>query len=322
MKRIGVLCSGGDSPGMNAALRALVLSAEKQGLEVFGIRDGYEGLVKNKMRRLPEKAVYQIAHYGGTILGSARSKSFMKKKGREKAYANLKKRNVEALVVIGGDGTFAGADVFTKEFKIPIVGLPGTIDNDLFGTDSTIGYDTALNTAVSAIDKIRDTASSHNRLFFVEVMGKDAGFIALRSGIASGAEAILVPETPTHLEDLFEQLKKGRARSHKGGIILVAEGDDAGGAFEIAEKVKQKFPKYDCRVTVLGHVQRGGSPSAYDRVLASRLGMSAVEYLMAGKHNVMLGIRHKAVIPTPFDQAIKHHKNLNQALVHLAELLN
>ena len=280
--KIGVMTSGGDSPGMNAAIRAVVRTAIFCGLDVYGIYRGYEGLIDNHIEQMYSHSVSNIIQRGGTILKTARSKRFMEYQGRLQAFNNLKEHNIDALVAIGGNGTFTGASVFNKEFDFPIIGLPGTIDNDLFGTDSTIGYDTAINTVVEAADKIRDTATSHERLFFLEVMGRDAGFIALRSGIACGAEFILVPETTTYIDNLARLLRHDWRKNKTSGIVIVAEGDDMGGAYEVAKKVKEKIPEIDTRVTILGHIQRGGSPSAYDRVLASSLGFLAVKGLLDG----------------------------------------
>lgn len=322
MKKIGVFTSGGDSPGMNACIRAVVRTAIYNGVEVIGVKRGYNGLIENDFIELTSHSVANILQKGGTILKSARSESFMTKEGRKTAFETIKNTGIEGIIAIGGDGTFTGAHVFNKEFDLPFIGIPGTIDNDLFGTDETIGYDTALNTVVDAVDKIRDTASSHNRLFFVEVMGKDAGFIALRSGIGVGAEAVLVPETKTYVTKLIAKLEAGRRKSKTSGIVIVAEGDDAGGAFEIAKKVKEKFDFYDTRVSVLGHLQRGGKPSARDRVLASQLGFSAVENLLAGETNKMVGLVNNKVILTPFENAIKHNKVLNSNLLKLVEVLS
>ena len=282
INKIGVFTSGGDAPGMNAAIRAVVRTAINYGAEVYGIMQGYDGMINGNFKKLTSADVSGIIQRGGTILQSARSKDFMTKEGREQAYENIQKEGIEAIVAIGGDGTFTGANIFSKEFNIPIIGIPGTIDNDLFGSDATIGYDTAMNTVVDAIDKLKDTAGSHNRLFFVEVMGRDAGFIALNTGIATGAECILIPETKTYLNDLKITLKENRAKGKTSGIIIVAEGDDEGGAYEIAEKIKEIDNSYSTRVTVLGHIQRGGSPSLADRVLASQLGFYAVEALFLG----------------------------------------
>ena len=322
MKRLGVFTSGGDSPGMNAAIRAIVRTAMHHKLEVFGIYDGYEGMIDNSIERLDHKSVANIIQKGGTFLRSSRSARFMTEEGRNKAYANLKENGIEGLVAIGGDGTFKGALEFSKEHEISVIGLPGTIDNDLLGTDYTIGYDTCLNTIVEAVDKIRDTATSHNRLFVVEVMGKDAGFIALRSGIASGAEAVLFPETKTYMDQLLNKLEIGRRKSKTSGIIIVAEGDDSGGAYVVSEEIKKKFPHFDVRVTILGHIQRGGSPSAYDRVLASRLGFGAVHALLEGKRNVMLGILSGNYAYTSFEKSLKHHQKINPYLLNLIEILS
>ncbi|MEM6804842.1 MAG: 6-phosphofructokinase, partial [Bacteroidota bacterium] len=274
MKSIGVYTSGGDAPGMNACVRAVVRTCIYHGIEVWGIRRGYEGMIESDFVKMDASSVSNIIQRGGTILKSSRSDRFRTVEGRKKAFKNLKKAGIEGMVAIGGDGTFAGARAFSSEHPIPIVGAPGTIDNDLYGTDFTIGYDTALNTAMEGIDKIRDTADSHSRIFFVEVMGRDAGFIALNSGIAAAAEAVLIPEEETIIEDIIKKLEQGRQKD--SNIIVVAEGDDAGGAFEVAKKVEEKYD-YQTRVVVLGHIQRGGSPTCADRVLASRMGMAAVE---------------------------------------------
>ncbi|TXB66920.1 6-phosphofructokinase [Vicingus serpentipes] len=322
MKKIGVFTSGGDAPGMNAAIRAVVRTCFYNNIEPYGIYEGYKGLIAGEIYLLTSKDVGNVIQRGGTFLKSARCKEFHTKKGRQQAYDNIKKHELDGIVAIGGDGTFTGANIFNREFNIPFVGLPGTIDNDLFGTDYTIGYDTALNTVIEAVDKIRDTANSHNRLFLVEVMGRDAGFIALRSGIAVGAEAILIPETQTYINELVAKLESGTKNHKNSMIVIVAEGDDAGGAYEIAEQVKQKCPNYDARVTVLGHIQRGGSPSALDRVLASRLGNAAVDALLANKTNLMIGVVNNQISYTPFSKAIKHHQKLNTDLLDLAEILS
>lgn len=321
MKKIAVLTSGGDSPGMNACIRAVVRTAIYHKMEVVGIVHGYNGMIGGEFVPLNAKSVANIINRGGTFLKTARSKEFMTLAGQKKALANLKKHKIEGLVVIGGDGSFKGALEFSKMCKIPIVGCPGTIDNDLIGTDFTIGYDTAINTVVEAVDKIRDTADSHDRLFFVEVMGRDAGLIALRSGIGVGAECILMPETKTDLKDLIKRLKNGR-KSKSSKIIIVAEGDEAGGAFTIAEHVKQQLPDYDTRVTVLGHIQRGGNPSAMDRVNSSRMGFAAVEALLEGKKNVMIGIINKKIAYTPFENAVKHTQRLDPDLIRMLEILS
>ena len=321
MKSIAVFTSGGDSPGMNACIRAVVRTCLHQGITVYGIMHGYQGMIENRVKELTSDDVGNILQRGGTTLKSSRSKDFFTKEGRQKAFDNLKQHGIEGVVAIGGDGTFAGAKVFTEEFNIPCIGLPGTIDNDLIGTDYTIGYDTALNNVIEAVDKIKDTAASHDRLFFVEVMGKDAGFIALRSGIGVGAAAILIPEVNTDLNQLIKNLSAAYTRKKSSSIIMVAEGDDAGGAYKIAEKVKAHLPQYDTRVSILGHQQRGGSPSALDRMLASQLGYEAVKALLNGKHSVMVGIVNKEVCYTPFDHAIKHHDKVNKDFLKLAEIL-
>ena len=322
MKKIAVLTSGGDAPGMNACIRAVVRGGIFYGLEVIGIIRGYEGMIDGDFIEMKSNTVSNIIQRGGTILKSARSKRFMDAAWREKAYENLKEKEIDAVIVIGGDGTFKGASVFSNEYKIPFIGIPGTIDNDLVGTDFCIGYDTAINTVVQAVDKLRDTADSHDRLFFVEVMGRDAGFIALRSGIGVGAEAILVPETKTYIDDLITTLERGWERKKTSSIIIVAEGEEEGGAYEVARKVKEKFDHYDIRVSVLGHLQRGGSPTCMDRIIASRLGLGAVEAVLADKKNVMIGIIDKQLHYTPFDRASKHHKKINAELLRLAEVLS
>lgn len=321
MKKIAVMTSGGDSPGMNACVRAVVRTGIYHGLEVFGIMRGYEGMIDGEFKRMESVDVSNIIQRGGTVLKTARSQAFMTEEGRKKAYENLKKNGIEGFVAIGGDGTFRGATVFEKEFGISCVGVPGTIDNDLYGTDYTLGFDTAINTAIDAIDKIRDTAISHNRLFFVEVMGRDAGFIALSTGIAGGAEAIVIPETETDIENLISILQKGWAHQKSSAIVIVAEGDERGGAFEIAKLVKEKFDHYDTRVSVLGHIQRGGNPTVRDRILGSRLGMAAVEALMDGKKNVMAGLISDEVAFTPFANATKHHMEINKQMLQLVEIL-
>ena len=321
ISRIGVFTSGGDAPGMNAAIRAAVRTAIFEGLEVFGIYRGYEGMIDGQIEQMYSSSVSNIIQRGGTILKTARSKRFMEKEGRLQAFRNLEENKIDALVAIGGNGTFTGSAILDKEFGIPTVGLPGTIDNDLFGTDATIGYDTAVNTVVEAADKIRDTATSHDRLFFIEVMGRDAGFIALRSGIACGAEFILVPETTTYIDNLARLLRHDWRKSKTSGIVIVAEGDEAGGAYEIAAKMKERVPELDTRVTILGHIQRGGSPSAYDRVLASTLGYAAVKALLDGQRDVMAGIVDRVVVFTPFENAVKHHKDINRPLLEMSRIL-
>lgn len=322
IKCVGVLTSGGDAPGMNAAIRAVVRGCIYNNLRVIGIKKGYQGLINDEMEEMFSKSVSNIIQTGGTILKSARSMEFKTKEGRKKAYENLQKRGIDALVVIGGDGTFTGARIFGEEFNIPIVGIPGTIDNDLYGTDYTIGYDTALNTVVQAVDKIRDTATAHSRLFFIEVMGRDAGFLALRSGIASGAEAILVPEIKTDYSQLDRFLQNEYRKTKSSSIVLVAEGDEIGGAIKIAERVGRDHPEYDVRVTILGHIQRGGSPSAFDRVVASQLGVAAVSALLDGQRNIMVGLSDRKVVHTPFNQALKNKKSLNPQLLELTNILS
>ncbi|HOX78723.1 MAG TPA: 6-phosphofructokinase [Bacteroidales bacterium] len=322
IKRIGVLTSGGDAPGMNAAIRAVVRTGIYHGLEVYGIYKGYSGLIQGLIEPLHSRSVSNIIQRGGTILKTARSEEFRTQEGRKKAHENLIKHNIDALVVIGGDGTFTGAKIFQEEFNYPIVGLPGTIDNDLYGTDYTIGYDTAVNTVVDAVDKIRDTADSHDRLFIIEVMGRDAGFIALRSGIATGAEKILIPESVTYTDELIEKLRTDYANNKTSGIIIVAEGDDLGGGFDVARVIKEHFPQYDTRVTILGHVQRGGSPSAFDRTMASAMGYQAVLALKDGVRGVMVGSINRKVSYTPFEKAIKLHQSINEELLEIAEVLS
>lgn len=319
--KIAVFTSGGDAPGMNAAIRAVVRAAIYNKKEVCGILKGYEGMIDGLFWEMDSHSVSNIIQRGGTILKSARSERFRTKEGRKQAYENLKANKIDALVAIGGDGTFTGAHIFSEEYGIPVVGIPGTIDNDLFGTDYTIGYDTAINTAVEAIDKIRDTADSHDRLFFVEVMGRDAGLIALRSGIAGGAEAILVPETRTDIDKVIEILSKGWRHNKSSSIVVVAEGDQIGGAIKLAELVKEKFDYYDTRVSILGHMQRGGNPSTQDRVMASRMGIAAVEALINGRSDVMVGIVHKDVNYTPLESAVKYNIEINKNLLHMVEIL-
>ncbi len=320
IKKIAVLTSGGDAPGMNAAIRAVTRTAIYNKLEVIGIREGYKGMIEKSFMPLWSNDVSDIIQRGGTILKTARCMEFKTPEGRQIAYNNLKEIGVNGVVVIGGDGTFTGARIFNEEFDIPFVGIPGTIDNDLYGTDYTIGYDTALNTVVEAVDKIRDTASAHNRMFFIEVMGAEAGFIALRSGIATGAEAIIIPEVSDEVEKLNQLLESGR-RQRASNIVIVAEGDKEGGAYALAGRVKERYPGYDIRITVLGHLQRGGSPSAFDRVTASRLGYAAVEALMDDQKSVMLGLQNNEVVLVPFRKAVKLHKNVSRSLLEIAEVL-
>lgn len=321
MKRVGVLTSGGDSPGMNAAIRAVVRSCRYYNLESVGILQGYEGLIQNDMLTLGPRSVKNIINQGGTILKTARSEEFRTIEGRKKAYQNIQKNNIDGLIVIGGDGSFKGANIFHQEFNLPFIGIPGTIDNDIFGTDYTIGYDTALNTVVEAVDKLRDTATSHDRVFFVEVMGRDAGFIALNSGIASGAQNILIPEKKDHINELIQSLEQSAKSGKKSSIVVVAEGEELGNVYELAKQVKAKHPDYDIRVTVLGHIQRGGNPSCQDRVLASRLGIAAVEALMKGKTNVMTGLRSNRIVYTPIEEAIQKHHSIDNELFKVAKIL-
>jgi 6-phosphofructokinase len=322
IKKIGVLTSGGDAPGMNAAVRAVTRTGIYNRLKVIGIRHGYEGMINGHFKELKAHSVSDIIQKGGTILKTARSKTFRTIEGRKQAYENLRAEGMDAVVVIGGDGTLTGARKFSEEFDIPFVGIPGTIDNDIYGTDYTIGYDTALNTVVEAIDKIRDTASSHNRLFFIEVMGRDAGFIAYRSGIACGAEAILIPEIKGQVEGLKDFLEKGFKRRKSANIIIVSEGDESGGAFSIAKKVKKDFVDYDVRVSILGHMQRGGTPSAYDRVTASLFGHAAVQALMDDQKSVMVGMDNGEVSHCTFNKAIKRNKTLDVEKMDIAEILS
>lgn len=322
IKRIGVLTSGGDAPGMNAAIRAVVRTAIFNGCEAYGIFGGYQGLIEGDIKRLKSNDVSNIIQRGGTILKSARSMEFRTPEGRTKAAQMLAEHKIDALVVIGGDGSFTGAKLLIQEHDIPVVGIPGTIDNDLYGTDSTIGYDTAVNTAVEAVDKIKDTASAHNRLFFVEVMGRDAGFLALNGAIASGAEAAIIPEFSTEVDQLEEFIKNGFRKSKNSSIVLVAESELTGGAMHYAERVKNEYPQYDVRVTILGHLQRGGSPTAHDRILASRLGAAAIDAIMEDQRNVMIGIEHDEIVYVPFSKAIKNDKPIKRDLVNVLKELS
>ncbi len=323
MKNIAVFTSGGDAPGMNAHIRAVVRTALYYGIEVFGVRRGYEGLIDGDIFPMSKTDVSNILQLGGTVLHTARSARFMTVEGRARAYANLKKHGIEGIVACGGNGTFTGAKVFMHEYPdLQIVGTPGTIDNDLYGTDYTIGYDTAVNTAMNAIDNIKDTANSHDRIFFVEVMGRDAGFIALRSAIATGAEAVLVPEALTDLNKLVASMNDNYNIKKRASIVIVSEGDEEGGAYEVVEKIKDRLLSKDIRVTILGHVQRGGRPSAADRFLASRLGLEAVRALMEGKNGVMIGQSGQNISYTPFDIAIKHHKTIPHKLLEIVEILS
>ena len=321
IKKIGVLTSGGDAPGMNAAIRAVVRSCAYHKLECVGVYRGYQGLIEGDFEVLDARSVKNIINRGGTFLKTARSKEFHTFEGRKKAFEYLKKANIDALVVIGGDGTFKGAIVFNEEFNFPIVGLPGTIDNDINGTDFTIGYDTALNTVVEAIDKIRDTANSHNRLFLVEVMGRDAGDIALNAGIGAGAEEILIPEQNMGKDRLVESLKRSKKSGKSSSIVVVAEGDQIGkNIFGLADYIRQNLEEYEVKVTVLGHIQRGGAPSCYDRVLASRLGVGAIDALLNGERDMMIGIVHNKVVSVPFTESLKGSNNLDLDLIRVADI--
>ncbi len=321
MRKIAVFTSGGDAPGMNACIRAVVRSGSHYGMQVMGIKRGYTGLIEGDIIEMDARSVGNIVQRGGTILMSSRSQEFRTEEGRAKAFENIKKHNIDGLVAIGGNGTFAGALQFYTEYEIPVIGIPGTIDNDLSGTDFTIGFDTALNTVVDAMDKIRDTAESHNRVFFMEVMGRDSGLIALYSGIAGGAESIMIPEMDDDILNLTKTLNKALIRKKSSLIVMVAEGDEAGGAFEIAKKVESEFDELDCRVVVLGHVQRGGAPSCNDRVLGTRLGIGAVEGLLRGKTNVMAGIVHNKIEYTPFSETIDNSHKINQDLFKIIDLM-
>ena len=317
------MTSGGDSPGMNAALRAVVRTAVYYRLECAAIYRGYEGLIEGDIVKMDARSVHHIIQKGGTIIKTARSKEFRTTEGRKKAYENLIAENVDALIVIGGDGSFTGGMVFSREFDIPVIGIPGTIDNDIFGTDFTIGYDTALNTAVEVIDKIRDTATSHNRLFFVEVMGRHAGFIALNAGIGAGAEEILIPEEDMGLDRLLISLENSRRSGKTSSIVVVAEGDKTGeNVFELAKYVEDNLPQYEARVSILGHMQRGGSPSCFDRVLASRMGVKAVELLIDGKSNLMVGIQNNQMVPVELEKAIKEHHKMNKEILRIADIMS
>ncbi len=322
MKKVGVFTSGGDAPGMNACIRAVVRGAVYHGIEVFGIKRGYNGMIHGDIFPMTSFSVSNIVQHGGTILKSARSEEFRTEAGRRKAYDTLQRFGIEGLVAIGGDGTFAGAQIFHKEFGIPTVGAPGTIDNDLYGTDYTIGFDTAINTALDAVDKIRDTADSHDRIFFIEVMGRDSGYIAVESGIGGGAELVMVPETLTTVSDVIETLKQGWNRSKTSSIIVVAEGDEEGNATTLAARVKEHLPKSDIRVSILGHIQRGGAPTARDRILASRTGLGALEGLLNGLTNVMAGVVNNELTYTSFHDCITKAKPLNQDLIRMVKILS
>lgn len=319
---IGILTSGGDAPGMNAAIRAITRAAIYNGFKVKGIYRGYEGLINDEIKDFTTENVSNIIQRGGTILKTARSEEFKTAEGRKKAYENMVKHGITALVVIGGDGSLTGARAFADEYNVPCIGLPGTIDNDLFGTDTTIGYDTALNTILECVDKIRDTASSHDRIFFVEVMGRDAGFLAQNSAIAAGAEAAIIPEDQTDVDQLEEFISRGCRKTKNSSIVIVSESKKDGGAMHYAERVKKEYPQYDVRVTILGHLQRGGSPTASDRILASRLGVASIEAILEGQRNVMMGIRNDQIVYVPFGKAIKNDKPINRDLIRVLDVLS
>jgi 6-phosphofructokinase 1 len=323
VKKIAVLTSGGDSPGMNTALRAVVRTCAFNNIDCVGVSRGYQGLINDDIKSLKTRSVRGIINKGGTMLYSARSDEFRTVKGRKKAYENVKKHNIDGIVVIGGDGSFTGGLIFQKEFNVPVVGIPGTIDNDLYGTTHTLGYDTALNTVMDAIDKIRDTAISHDRLFFVEVMGRDAGHIALNSGIAIGAQEILVPEHDMGIEGLIQSLKDSKKNGKTSSIVVVAEGDKTGkNVFDLAKKVEQEFPKYEIRVSVLGHMQRGGSPSCFDRVLGTKMGVTAVESLLNGESGYMIGVDNGKIVKTSLKKAIKGETKIDPELIRISRIMN
>jgi 6-phosphofructokinase 1 len=320
INHVAVFTSGGDSPGMNACVRAVVRASIYHGLRITGIERGYQGMIENSLVEMNARSVSNIIQRGGTLLKSARSNDFLQPEGRNKAYANLQAAGIDALIAVGGDGTFRGAIKLTQEIGIPVIGVPGTIDNDLAGTDYTLGFDTAVNTAMDAIDKIRDTAASHDRLFFVEVMGRDAGFIALWAGLSGGAEAILMPEEKTDIPALVKLLKAGGQKGKLSNIVIVSEGDDAGNASEIAARVKELMPGFDTRVTVLGHIQRGGRPTAFDRILGTRLGVAAVDALLEGRQGVMAGVLQNNIHFTPFTEAVKQHKAISPELIRIQDI--
>ena len=322
IKTIGLLTSGGDAPGMNAAIRAVTRSAIYNGFKVKGIYRGYKGLVDDEIVDFKTQNVSNIIHHGGTILKTARCKEFKTVEGRQQAYENIKKHGIDALVVIGGDGSLSGARQFAREFDFPIVGLPGTIDNDLAGTDHTIGYDTALNTIMWCVDRIRDTASSHERLFFIEVMGRDSGFLALNGAIATGAEAAIIPEISTEQDQLAELIQRGFRKSKNSSIVLVAESPVTGGAMGLAERVRNEYPQYDVRVTILGHLQRGGTPTAQDRILASRMGAAAIDALLEGQRNVMIGDDDEKIVYVPSSKAIHNEKHIDRDLLETLRRLS
>jgi 6-phosphofructokinase 1 len=320
IQSVGVLTSGGDAPGMNAAIRAVTRAGISNGMRVYGIYRGYKGLISDEIAEFKTDSVSNIIQRGGTILKTARSQEFMTVEGRRLAYENMQKHGIEALIVIGGDGSLTGAGIFANEYNIPVVGLPGTIDNDLNGTDTTIGYDTALNTIMESMDKIRDTATSHDRLFFVEVMGRNCGYLALNSAIASGAEAAIIPEISIEKDQLGELIEQGFRKSKNSSMVLVTESEVTGGAIKLAERVKTEYPQYDVRVTILGHLQRGGSPTAQDRILASRMGIAAIQALLENQRNVMIGIRENEIDYVPFKRAIKKDREISEELLDVLRI--
>jgi len=324
INKIGVFTSGGDSPGMNAAIRAVVRTCAYLKIDCMGIYRGYQGMIEGDFKAMDARSVNNIINKGGTILKSARSLEFKTPEGRKKAYEQLVAAGIDGLVVIGGDGSFTGAMLFNQEYNVPVIGIPGTIDNDIFGTTYTLGFDTALNTVVDCIDKIRDTASSHNRLFFVEVMGRDVGHIALNAGVGAGAEEILIPEENLGLERLLESLKRSEASGKSSSIVVVAEGENTAGknVFQLKEYVEEHIPKYDVRVSVLGHMQRGGAPSCFDRVLASRMGVRAVEALLEGNSTLMVGIQDHKITLTPISDAIKGHTKIDKELIRVSDIMS
>ena len=322
IKTIGLLTSGGDAPGMNACIRAVTRAAIYNKWHVMGIYRGYEGLINGEIKELTTESVSNTSSRGGTILKTARSQEFMTPEGRKKAYEQIKAHNIDALIVIGGNGSLAGADIFAREYDMPCIGLPGTIDNDLYGTDSTIGYDTALNTIVEAVDKIKDSATSHDRIFFVEVMGRDAGFLAQNSAIAAGAETAIIPEDKTNIDQLKHYIGHGIRKSKNSSIVIVSESPKTGGAMHYAERVRKEYPQFDVRVTILGYLQRGGTPSAFDRILASRLGVAAIESLKEGQRNVMIGIKNDTIVYVPIAQAIKNDKPIDKELIDVLGILS
>lgn len=320
IKSVGILTSGGDAPGMNAAIRAVTRAGISAGMKTFGIYRGFKGLITNEIEEFKTNSVSNIIQQGGTILKTARSEEFLTREGREIAFANMQNHGIDALVVIGGDGSLTGASIFANEHNIPVVGIPATIDNDLNGTDTTLGYDTALNTIMQSMDKIRDTATSHERLFFVEVMGRNCGFLALNSAIASGAEAAIIPEISIEKDQLAELIEQGFRKSKSSSMVLVAESEVTGGAIKLANRVKKEYPQYDVRVTILGHLQRGGSPTAQDRILASRMGVAAIQALLESQRNVMIGVHENEIDYIPFKRAIKKQREISEEMLEVLRI--